>query len=161
MKEQVLHRMRAEFESSGLVVSCKELPTKMLPMVFLRLNKISGGCEKIVSESFWNNLFKIFRNDGFKCVVVRVKCKSERNAIGIFLLWQLYGGLSINLLSAVVARLDIHSRYFDLMHIGMGTNRPAVRVRTDSKRVRIDWNLMQNDWVRNDWKPPGYFLAIG
>ena len=78
--------MRAEFESSGLVVSCKELPTKKLPMVFLRLNEISGGCEKIVSESFSNNLFKIFRNDGFKCVVVRVKCKSERNAIGIFLL---------------------------------------------------------------------------
>ena len=52
MKEQVLHRMRAEFESSGLVVSCKELPTKKLPMVFWRLNEISGGCEKIVSESF-------------------------------------------------------------------------------------------------------------
>ena len=52
MEEQVLHRMRAEFESSGLVVSCKELPTKKLPMVFLRLNEISGGCEKIVSESF-------------------------------------------------------------------------------------------------------------
>ena len=62
MKEQVLHRMRAEFESSGLVVSCKELPTKKLPMVFLRLNEISGSCEKIVSH------------------------KSERNAIGIFLL---------------------------------------------------------------------------
>ena len=53
-------------------------------MFLSRLNEISGGCKKIVpvSESFWSNLK--FLRIIFNCVVVRVKCKSEWNAISVF-----------------------------------------------------------------------------
>ena len=60
-------------------------------MFLSRLNEINGGCEKIlpVSGSFRSNL-KFFRiNDGFYCVVVRVKCESEWNSIAILLLRRL------------------------------------------------------------------------
>ena len=56
-------------------------------MFLSRLNEISGGCEKIVSvsESFWSTL-KFFKNDRLDCVVVKVKCESEWNAVSVFLL---------------------------------------------------------------------------
>ena len=56
-------------------------------MFLSRLNEISGGCEKIVSvsESFWSNL-KFFKNDRLDCVVAKVKCESEWNAVSVFLL---------------------------------------------------------------------------
>ena len=54
------------------------------------MNKIRGGCEKIVPvpESFWSD-FKFFKDDAFNCVVVRVKCESEWNAVSVFLLSRL------------------------------------------------------------------------
>ena len=55
-------------------------------MFLSRLNEISGGCEKDnISESFWSNL-KFFKNDRLDCVVVKVKCESEWNAVSVFLL---------------------------------------------------------------------------
>ena len=55
-------------------------------MFLSRLNEISGGCKKDnISESFWSNL-KFFKNDRLDCVVVKVKCESEWNAVSVFLL---------------------------------------------------------------------------
>ena len=55
-------------------------------MFLSRLNEISGGCEKDnISESFWSNL-KFFKNDRLDCVVAKVKCESEWNAVSVFLL---------------------------------------------------------------------------
>ena len=42
----------------------------------------------LVSESFWSNL-NFFKNNRFNCVVVRVKCESEWNAVSVFLLSRL------------------------------------------------------------------------
>jgi len=55
------------FKSAGLVISWNELLTKKLPMFLSRLNEMSGGGEKIVpvSGSFWSNLIKVFKNNGF------------------------------------------------------------------------------------------------
>ena len=66
-------------------------------MFLSRLNEISGGCEKIVSvsESFWSNL-KFFKNDRLDCVVAKVKCESEWNAVSV--------------LRSVVARLNERNR---------------------------------------------------
>ena len=49
--------------------------------------KLVGAVKKIisVSESFWSNL-KFFKNDRLDCVVVKVKCESEWNAVSVFLL---------------------------------------------------------------------------
>ena len=68
-----------------------ELLTNKLPMFLSHLSEIIGGCEKIVpvSELFWSNL-KFFKNDRFNCMVVRVKYKSEWNAVSVFLLSHLY-----------------------------------------------------------------------
>ena len=49
--------------------------------------KLVGAVKKIisVSESFWSNL-KFIKNDRLDCVVVKVKCESEWNAVSVFLL---------------------------------------------------------------------------
>ena len=58
IKGKVLYRERAQLKVSGWPLVWNELVTKKSPMFLSRLNKISGGCEKIipVSESFWSNL---------------------------------------------------------------------------------------------------------
>jgi len=48
MKGQVLHRGRAHLKVPGWSLVWNELLTKKLPMSLLRLNEMSGGCEKIV-----------------------------------------------------------------------------------------------------------------
>ena len=54
-------------------------------MFLPRLNKISGGCEKIlpVSLSFWSNL-KFLKNV-FDCEVVRVTSERKWNFLVLFL----------------------------------------------------------------------------
>ena len=49
--------------------------------------KLVGAVKKIisVSESFWSNL-KFMKNHRLDCVVVKVKCESEWNAVSVFLL---------------------------------------------------------------------------
>ena len=47
MKGQVLHRERAHLKVPGLSVVLNVLLTRKLPTFLLRLNEISGGCEKI------------------------------------------------------------------------------------------------------------------
>ena len=61
-KRHVLHCARAHLKVPGCSVVWNTLLTKMLRMFYSRLNKINGGCEKIlpVSGSFWSNL-KFFR----------------------------------------------------------------------------------------------------
>ena len=85
MKGHVLHRARAHLKVPGCSLVWNVLLTKKLPMFLSRLNEINGGCEKIlpVTGSFWSNL-------KFFCVVVRMKCESERNSIVILLLRRLY-----------------------------------------------------------------------
>ena len=58
MKRQVLHRERAHLIVPGCSLVLSALLTKKSPTFLLRLNEISGGCEKIlpVSGSFWSNL---------------------------------------------------------------------------------------------------------
>jgi len=58
MKGQVLHRAQAHLKVPGWSLVWNEFLTKKLPMFLSGLNKMSGGCEKIVpvSGSFWSNL---------------------------------------------------------------------------------------------------------
>ena len=58
MKGQVLHCEQAHLKVPGWSLVWNELLTKKLPVFLSRLNKISGGYEKIVlvSESFGSNL---------------------------------------------------------------------------------------------------------
>ena len=52
-------------------------------MFLSRWNEKSGECENIVSVSNRLEYFKVFKSDLFNCLVVRVKCESEWNAITV------------------------------------------------------------------------------
>ena len=60
MKGYVLHRARAHLKVPDWLLVWNALLAKKSPMLLSRLNKISGGCEKIlpVSGSFWSNLIE-------------------------------------------------------------------------------------------------------
>ena len=110
IKGHVLHRARAHLKVAGWLLVWNALLTKKLPMFLSRLNEITGGCEKIppVSGSFWSNLS--FLERWILLRGCRVKCEGEWNSIIILLLRRLYCWLPINLLGAIMARLNNRSR---------------------------------------------------
>ena len=89
-KGQVLHRERAHLKVPGFSIVLNVLLTRKLPTFLSRLNEISGGCEKIapVSGSFCS-ILKLFKDDSFYWVIVRVKCEGEWNSVILFLLRRL------------------------------------------------------------------------
>ena len=69
----------------GFSIVLNVLLTRKLPMLLLRFNEISGGCETItpVSGSFCN-ILKLLRTMAFTGLFVRVKYEGEGNSVILF-----------------------------------------------------------------------------
>ena len=68
-----MHRERAHLKVPGFSIVFNVLLTRKLPTFLSRLNEISGGCEKnCTSFRIILQYFKVVKDDGFYCGIVRV-----------------------------------------------------------------------------------------